>query len=378
MRMNIKSRALIGTVVTGAVCCFVAGSWMWREAKVNKLLPQETSARRVTRRLTSLERNERTKRQRHFEQLWQTRRQRDVNGGLVALLQDPVLKEATYARVDIVRALGRLESPAVQDALMSVLRESQGLLRRPNPSKPDGDNLGRLDKDENDSDENDSDDLMYMQSQLALGRMRARDMQGSQKINTFLGEAGLSFGDVVRLSQKINPDPKKPKHIYTEGTPGNAALNETVDVLYEMRKQGEDVSFWQDQLTLRKAQQLMLQGAALPEAQEIDLLLDYLGQVKVYTDADLSQHLIDINPSAASAAAIERLEDLRDHPGKYRNAACYAFFRIPEAVKDRRALPVLKQIEQLFLEEARTNVGTRGYWLDLEASRSIESIEKAG
>lgn len=346
-----KVKVLLPVALCGIL---LVGSIMWRrEVKVNKLLPQGESARRSSHRFTRQERIEYAKRRELFEQLLRSRHQRDVSVDLAALLNDPVTKDlAPNLRVRVVRALGRLENPSVQSALVSASQETQGA-----------------------GAENKSDDALQMQSQLALGRTRGRDLQGSQKINALLGEAGLSFGDVARLSQKINSDPNRPVSIHYEGTPGYAALDETVDVLYEMGKNGEDIGSWQNQLTLRKAQELMLQGAALPEQQEIDLLLDHLGQVKVYTDGELAEHLIDVSPVASSSAAIERLKDLRDHPDKYREAACYAFFRIPESLKDRRAIPVLKQVRQMFSEKVGTRTSGRTYWMYREAYGALETIQ---
>ena len=155
---------------------------------------------------------------RQLAQLWLAREQRDVTPELLQLLQSsqhPDIRRRT------VRALGRLEKPAS----LTPLQEWQKALtpaeqEATSPTLP-----------------------------LALGRIQNHALTGQQKLDAVAKSVGLSWSEVVRLSQKVNA-PKA----YAQGTPADQIVDEIISVLYTMGKKGEQVQKLSSALTLSQPQ----------------------------------------------------------------------------------------------------------------------------
>lgn len=284
-----------------------------------------------------------------FQSLRLASSQRDIANEVITHLHDP---DAPALRLRAVKLLGRLETPKAEaplEALDALSKEDEAELRKhPNTSKewqslPFG---------------------THHTLHLALGRIRARNLRGRAKVEAVAKEVGLSWGEVVRLSYKVN-DPVEGR--YASSTPGYEIVDEIVDVLYTMGKRGENIGSFANTLTLREAQKIKLQGASLQLEQEVKLILDYLSLIDIERsgDADLGEHLVDLGPQAAELL-LQRLGNMKKYPRQYPQHLGHIFlFRAAANFGDHRFLPLLRYFEN------SDNLVLRG-----DAVRTRERLEK--
>lgn len=258
---------------------------------------------------------------RRFVNLWVDRHKRDVTREILPYLQDPVKVQRARA----ARALGRLESAAAESELRKVMQRMKS-----------------------DAKWSQSSGVPYPTLQLALGRIDAREMTGQQKLSAVAKSVGLNWNEVTRLSRKINAPVTLKEKYAAPGSPGAEIVNEMVDVLYQMGKQGEEIKPFVKQLTLSLGQQTKLQAALVSKQQEIKIILDRLSFPKgTKGSAQLLQnHLVGLGKEA-SDAVIRRIDHMRQHPEKYPQQLGYNMvFGLAAITADRRALPILKKFEK--------------------------------
>ncbi|HEX8235311.1 MAG TPA: hypothetical protein VF600_05100 [Abditibacteriaceae bacterium] len=264
---------------------------------------------------------------RHFIAAWRARHERKVDDEIIPYLQDP----KTALRVRAARALGRLESPQAENALLALLQRMKEEAATRNPSG-----------------------VREQTVLLALARIRSRNLRGKARVDAVVQSVGLTLADLSLLSQKVNGV----ERAWTKGSPGDEIVDEVVDVLYAMGKRGENIEAMNRDLKLKltEPQQVKLQGAALPENEEIQLILDYLSKPRVLTPDvyDLAyNHLANLGPVVLTRV-MQRLQDLRRRDAA-RGAANELLIGILSNIGDRRVLNVLKEFEQDPNSELRQN-----------------------
>ena len=253
-------------------------------------------------------------RARDLYRIWIARTQRDVTYEIAPFLQD----KDTTIRQSAARALGRLKSPDAENLLEQLLADEQ-----------------------NKSKENFIPDHTL---KLALGRVRSRETKGVARLEAVAQSVGLSYGEVVQLSQKVN-DPAQGR--LDKETIGADVVEETVDLLYNMAKEGDDVRAWADRLTLDPAQKVELAGGFLPQNQEFELILNSFSKFDVVMAdrGQLSNHFLNMG-EAATEALLQRLEDMLMNPEQYRQTSVEAYgklFYLAAQTGDTRVLPLLEK-----------------------------------
>jgi hypothetical protein len=269
-----------------------------------------------------------------FNRIWSARSQRDVAAELIPYLQDP----DEYLRIRAARALGLLESPAAEAPLAARIKEMQ-------PDTP-------------------WEAVELVKLQLALGRIRARNLRGEARVTRVIQSVGLSLPDLGRVTERINGPQRSAS---STGTPGYAVVQDVVELLYAMAKRGEDIRPVTARLTLTPAQQLTLQGAPMPLEQEITLFLDYLSQLSVLNGDHrvVEERLLGLG-SKAKERIIQRLDEMRRHPEQYRQPGSYAvLFRLAVETGD----PRIPGLVQLFERHAHPDIR-------YDAEQTLKSIER--
>ena len=292
------------------------------------------------------------KRRRHFDRLWAARLQRNMAADLLPFLQGPDVD----LRQRAVQGLGRLESSQAEAPLSRLLQEREKLSdeqlqmlkdrQKPLKDAKDGERyLSDQKRFEDNGKRLRQSGLPPLVLQLALGRIRSRDFKGQEKVGAFAKSIGLSWDEVIQLSEKVN----NPRDRAGEETPGYQIMEEVVDLLYTMRKRGEDISALQRPLTLNPVQELKLQAASLPVEQEIKLILDYLAQRPAVTsdELNLTGYLVALGVPAKEQV-LQRLKDMKRQPERYLrgNHGYSIVFDTAAEMGDRRALPLLKHFER--------------------------------
>ena len=245
-------------------------------------------------------------------QLWLARQQRDVTPELLQLLQSsqhPDIRRRT------VRALGRLEKSATLAPLQTWQKtltpaEQEAL----SPTLP-----------------------------LAIGRIQSHDLIGQKKLDAVAKSVGLSWGEIVRLSQKVNA-PKA----YAQGTPADQIVDEIVDVLYSMGRKDVSVRELSGMLTIPQPQKLMIESSSLPKSQEFEVEINYLSRIEILNgpNYELIDHLRSFSPDSAKVA-ISRLTEMKRNPNSYPKKVNYkALFIVATGNNYSPSVSVLKQFEQ--------------------------------
>ena len=295
------------------------------------------------------EKKQRQERRQLLSRLWMARHERDIVPALVQSLNDPF----EPWRQSAARGLGRLEDTRGEAVLVQRLQTVESAM-----AKRDGDAYGR------------AKGISPLTLKLALGRIRARSLRGQAKLDALAKSIGLSWPDVVRLSQKVNA-PKS----YGQYTPAAHILREFLDVLYQEGKRGQDIGAWSKQLTLPPAHKILLRGASLSNTQEVKLILDYLSRLSVakQDSYDLLSHFISYK-NGESKAVLTFLKEMpidpentingKDEFSRYR-VNCDMMFTLAASLSPAQSQPVLRRFQ------ASHNIYMRSY-----AKSSISFAEK--
>ena len=163
-------------------------------------------------------------RARQFGRLWLARRKKNVTPQLLQMLD----KEPTPGlRQAIVIALGRIEDPQATKPL-------QNLLVKANAQQP-----GHI---ASPSAISLRDDIPPYQIKLALGRIRARDLKGTAKLNAVAKTVGTTWPALKQTAAQLKAKMRVPTGIYeVKDSKQRFILEEFYDVLYRMGKHGEDI-----------------------------------------------------------------------------------------------------------------------------------------
>ncbi|HEX8463195.1 MAG TPA: hypothetical protein VF627_01135 [Abditibacterium sp.] len=265
-----------------------------------------------------------------FDAIWHARTQRNVVGEIVPFLSD----SNQVLRIEAVRALGELEDPQAQASLQAIPYETRD---EKNQFRPDG--------------------VPRITLKLALGRIAARKFEGQAKVARMVREVGLSWPNLVSLSQIINGSQSS----NVDTALGNEVIEEVVDLLYSMGQRGEEVEPIAQELTLAPSQRVWIQASSLNASEASKLVLNYFAHFygSRFPNYKLVKRLVGLGPVATSAILAELQEMKRNpqkyqgvepspgRPGMYRSHEGYVpLFRAAAQTKDPRMIPLLKHFAQ--------------------------------
>ncbi len=315
-RLNIR-RFSIATI---ALTSFFGAQRVFTEFKLQNLTRERSHAAALPQFQNAQDReiwmSAAQKRNRRFAQLWLERQQRDISTELLDYVDDPALVLRTRA----VRALGRLESREAEAPLQTLLAQAADSQVKSHEAE-----------------------LPSITLKLALARIKARSLTGQSKLDAISDSVGLSWREILLLSNKVNAD-----NGYKDATDGEEIIGEIVALLYTMGKEGEDIRSFATALKLSPAQEVLIQAASISTEQEIKLILERLSHPKGTRGGAylLADHLVGLGPIAIDLA-LERLQDMLKHPENYQQQLGYKMmFRPVSLAADRRALPLLQQFEK--------------------------------
>lgn len=202
-----------------------------------------------------------------LQSLWQQRGRKNIVRSILPFAND----STSDVQYNALKMLGRLEDPIALPTL-------QKLAKRPMHTPP-------LDAEPSEGLRD-----TYPALPLAIGRIKSRNLSGKRKIEVAIGELGLDFPALVRLSKRINRDQ------YADFRVGNTVILEVADILYQQKKRGVNVDALARSLTLRPAQRFLLSVAALPVKEQAKRMLSYLTQVPVRggSRTDVFEHWEDL------------------------------------------------------------------------------------
>ena len=261
---------------------------------------------------------------RELYRLWQARNQRDIAKDVIPFLAD----EDVGVRRSAVRVLARLETSEAQNALTQQLEMQRNSKTEPNAVPPSAVLPNAVSP---------------LTLQLAVGRANSHDLKGKERIEALVKNTDLSFGDIVRLSQKVNSS----KLSEVAGTPGYEILQETVSVLTDMSQSGEDVEPLVKQLTLTPAQSIQLEAASLPASEGAKLIVDYLASSDTVKseNAALARVLLTEFGNAGVEALVQKMVKTQEGKEKYEKGGYVHTFRAAALTGDPHVLPLLKEFE---------------------------------
>lgn len=294
------------------------GSWGRSEWKVVALT--KTARHHHFSRRNPQQRVVWAKENRALARLWVDRHERNVAPELLDLLKtsnDPDIQLRS------IRALGRLERletlPVLERWGEQLAPERQG--------------------------------AMYPTLPLALSRIEHSQLQGKGKLNAITRSAGLSWREVAHLSAKLNA-PKT----YGQGSDGDKIVEEMLDVLYLMQKNGENVDIFINSLALTDAQKVAVNGGKLSRGAEAESIVDFLQNVKIQRsdEYDLAECRLPALGKVAADVLVKRLDTLKGQEHKFPDNGYDLLFRAAAAMNERRALPVLS-----YYSKTSTNSWTR-------------------
>lgn len=288
------------------------------------------------------------KRNRNFANLWLSRHDTDISSHLLSFLEDPDER----LRLRAVRGLGHLESPKAQVPLMALLKRVEQAKDYKEYEQIKG--------------------VPPLTLKLALGRIQACELKGQDKAAALAKSAGLTWDEVVLLSQKINKGRNRPP----ANSPAREILNEAVSLLYKMGKQGQDIQSLSNQLSLSSSQKILLQAATLSTDREIALILDYATNLKVVTGDDeklIEHHMVGLGDSTKQLLK-QRLKKILGHPEDYSDAGygvpLVTLLRAASLTGDQAFIPLLKQFENNF------NVPSKSY-VQYDAKQAIQALQNS-
>lgn len=246
--------------------------------------------------------------------LWQQRSKRDISRELLPYLRKDNFEVKRFA----VRALAKLESPLGEQPIEGSRTTATSKDTRPIPA---------------------------ITLQLALARIRSRNLSGQERLEAICQAGGVTWQDLVEKSPIVN---SRNRFYGGSDTTEYQIIDEMVDVLYTMARHSKNIDGLAGDLTLTPVQEIRLKGARLSEEQEAELILDELNKMKVRTkDSQLLGEYLYILGQPAVEPVIKRMEDMKAHPNNYDEMMGFPdMFCAAALLRDRRALPLLKHFEK--------------------------------
>jgi hypothetical protein len=303
-----------------------------------------------------------------FAKLRQAKRQQDITRDLIALMADPV----QVLRIHAARELGRLECTAAEPQLAKLATHADRKIQKIKNIAEAREASSQMDYDRLQA-------IPFPTLQLALGRIRARNLKGRAKIDALCQSVNLTFTDVVKLSQKVNSD-NSMERWQACGSMGQEIVDEVVDLLYAMRKHGENVDSEVAQLKLNSAQDVQLRGALLPNEKEVELIITYLSQRNRVSGSDdqlATYHLASLGGHVAPL--LNRfMNELADHPEKFQDKyGCGPLIIVAGNLHDESSLPIVKRLEKLSIPFVRDSAMRAHECLEQDSQAQTAERSKA-
>ncbi len=252
--------------------------------------------------------------------LWLQRRQRNI----APRVRGFVLKHPSAVQFRAARMLGYLEDAAALPALEQLRHE----LSR----SATGNEQRRF----------------FPQLDIAIGKISARRLRGRSKLERISREIGLSWADVAALSGHIDTSGHIPG-ISDHALRASNVIEEMLDVLAQMVREGDDPAPYAQQMSLNDTQRLYLRAAAMEDAKGIPLLLEQLTQSENIGGSLLwlEGRVVQSEPRALSRALRSQLEKMNQFRNRYPYSSGYSMMcRICMATLDRSCLPVLLKLRE--------------------------------
>ena len=312
-RMKTQERTFweILSVVVAIACLMGVMQHIYSVQKVEVLLRYESPG--IPRAFDPGKLAARNQHARELYNIWQARNQRDVTKDVKKFLKDDYREVQGSA----VRVLARLGTSAAETAISEYIETTQKELY------PSG--------------------YVPFSLRMALGRAQARDFKGRAKVAAVARSAGLSFDEIVMLSARIHTTIKSE----VWGTDGYAIMQQMIDLLTDMGKQGENIKPIVNQLTLNPAQQVQLKATSLPIAERTQMIVDYIAGLDVVTgDTNLlKQCLLNETDSVTTDILVQKLQDIYAGRGKVGRSGYIEIFRTAEKTGDARVYQLLEAFE---------------------------------
>jgi len=330
----------------GLICAavFVIVPRIRTETQMNGLL-QSSSAREKASApaAVKVDANGKSFTERHelFNRLWLNRHKRDVTSDLLGFLKDSNL----YLKSQAVRALGRNEKSGAEKALIDLLKRVK-----------------------NERDES-REGVTRTTIQLALGRIRSSGQKGGVKLETVASNIGFSYKQVLSLIHRVNDKLHTPAN--AREAKGSSAYDielEFLDLLYSMRRNGEDISsLGIAEYERIPAFKMRLDHANLSSAKEIENILNYACTPDSY-GFNVS-YLLGISPQASNAILAKLQEMLKNPEGcnldSKTSLGFMSIFRAAGKTQDKRILLAMKQLQKsLEASPNRARFRRARYYLD--------------
>lgn len=288
-------------------------------------------------------------RSRRVSVLWRSRKQRKVVQPLIAMLQ---AERTPHLREEIVAILGRLEDPQATpslNALLVKIRQSNPRGLRPAPTHRDA--------------------IPAFRVQLALGRIRARNLRGKQKLNTIAQSVGSTWPGIKQMAARLRNQLSSPKTRYEAVRSDEYyILQEFYDVLYRMGKRNENIrQLGAYSLEVWPQREPLLVTAMMSNNEEIDFWLRRALPPSKF--AFRPAHLLDLGPTVPG----ELMKYLRiclakanAKPEIMRNTSAYSsMFKAAVATGDKRFLPILREFTKV-----------NDQWTRIDAAQAIERLQR--
>ena len=292
-------------------------------------------------------------RARRLGQLWLARRKRNVTLELVRMLQ---AERTAVLRERLVIALGRLEDPQALESLeqMRSGKEQNSFKLRVSPFR----------------------------LQLAIGRIRARNLRGKAKVNAVAKAVGMTWPKLKTTSASLRADLQTPEAAYAIKKDERFILEEFYDLFYRMGKNGEDIralgafdlQIWGTDTNkmpeaLYSYSQTLLNVASLSDAQEVKFWLSRATPPKK-SPFDPS-HLLDLGPTVPTELKLylrEVAAKAKTNPKiMARTRAYQSAFEAASFTGDTSYLPLLRPF-----------LNTNEKWTRIYAARAINSLNSGG
>lgn len=299
------------------------------------------------------------KRSREFGRLWLARRKSNITPQLLQMLN----KEPTPGlRQAIVIALGRIENP-------QAVKPLHDLLVKANAQQP-----GRIKSPAMISLR---DDIPPFRIKLALGRIRARDLKGTAKLNAIAKTVGTDWTGILRKAQRLRTQFKSKRTLYqAQKSDDRQIVEEFYNVLYRMGKAGENIEkIGADKLILWPQHAPIVKWSSLSEQDEAEAWLRRATPPNQTGFA--AGHLLDLGPTVPDAI-LRHLKNIlrlaKAKPQIMKQTSAYtSIFDAAIATDDRRFIPILQQFQQV--DDRWTKTYARRAVKQLQAHEGLAAVK---
>lgn len=146
-----------------------------------------------------------------------------------------------------------------------------------------------------------------LQIQLALARIRTRDLRGQARVEAIAASIG-------RTLDTLTPASNRERVVLNQAPPEDAIKRAFFELLYSMAKKGEDIAPLRSKLRFPRYYNLLLDSAALPIEEEVTRVLDRLEKQVIGGGGFLSDSYLPRMGRRGFDVLLKRLQDMVEHP----------------------------------------------------------------